>query len=527
MKEHVLVIDDDELVRTGLADNLERAGFRVSMAASGEEACALVARETVDLALCDLVLGDLDGIEVLRRVKAHSPHTGVVMITGHGSIKNALDALRSGANDYMQKPADPDEVIHRVRTVLDARHLRDSLSAERHRTEARRKEYSEQLNRSERMSSLGRLADGAAHDLNNTLGPLLQYPALIRESLPPESPALKLVKAMEEAGQRAAAMVQDLQMIGRGGQAPKRAVILNHVVDHFMKSADFGKLKQANPKMRVDVQLAPAMPALMGVESQLTQLLSNLVAQACESIPTGGIVTVETSSGRVDRPVGRYGGGAPGNYIVLKVSDTSHGLAAEDVERIFEPFYTRAVMGRRLVSGLGMTLVYRVVEDHHGFIDVQTSEGKGTTFVVYLPEVAVGGTLDLKPDYTGTETVLVVDDYEEHRNAALDILRDLGYRVLSASSGREAVRLFEGALRASPEGIDLVVVDLVLGDDFDGVETYKKLIELRPGQKAVMVSGFADIARIVEARKMGLRQCIQKPYTLEGLGKAVREELDV
>ena len=98
---------------------------------------------------------------------------------------------------------------------------------------------------------------------------------------------------------------------------------------------------------------------------------------------------------------------------------------------------------------------------------------------------------------------------------------------MSASSGREAVRLFEGALRASPEGIDLVVVDLVLGDDFDGVETYKKLIELRPGQKAVMVSGFADIARIVEARKMGLRQCIQKPYTLEGLGKAVREELDV
>jgi two-component system cell cycle sensor histidine kinase/response regulator CckA len=400
------------------------------------------------------------------------------------------------------------------------------LSAERERAEARKRETSEQLIRAERMSSLGMLAEGAAHDLSNILGPVLQYPALIREALPPDSPALKLVQAIEEAGQKSAAVLQDLQTIGRGGQYEKSSVNVNHVVDRFMRSHDFERLKQHYAKVRAELQMAAALPTIVGSELQLQQLLSNLVAHAFEAMPGGGMLTIETGSGRLERPVGRYGSGAPGEYVVLKVSDTGSGLAPEDVERIFEPFYVRSVMGRHMLSGLSMTLVYRVVADHHGFIDVTTAAGKGTTFVVYLPVAAADGTLELKPDYTGRETVLVVDDYEEHRDAATELLRDLGYRALTARNGREALTVLEASLRGETDRIDLVVLDLVLGDDFDGVETYKKIIELQPGQKTVMVSGFADIARIVEARKLGLRQCIQKPYTLDGLGKAVRSELD-
>lgn len=526
MNEHVLVIDDDELVRTGLAENLQRAGFRVSTAAGGEEGLALAARERLDLVLCDLVLGDLDGIEVLRRIRAQSPDTSLIMITGHGSVRNALDALRSGASDYLQKPADPDEVVHRIRTVLDGVRLRHSLSAERLRAEARKREMNEQLVRAERMSSLGMLAEGAAHDLSNILGPVLQYPALIREALPPDSPALKLVQAIEDAGQKSAAVLQDLQTIGRGGQYEKSSVNVNHVMDRYLRSHDFQRLKEHYPKVRCEVQLAAALPAIIGSELQLQQLVANLAAHAFEAMPGSGMITFETGSGRLDRPVGRYGSGAPGEYVVLKVTDTGSGLAAEDVERIFEPFYVRSVMGRHMLSGLAMTLVYRVVADHRGFIDVTTAPGKGTTFVVYLPVAASDGTLDLKPDYTGSESVLVVDDYEEHLEEASGLLRDLGYRVVTARNGRDAVALLQAAVRGEVDRIDLVVLDLVLGDDFDGVEAYKKIIELQPGQKAVMVSGFADIARIVEARKLGLRQCIQKPYTLDGLGKAVRSELD-
>ncbi len=527
MSEHILVVDDDELVRTGLAANLERSGFRVTTAASGEEGINLAVQHRVQLVLCDLVLGDIDGVEVLRRIKAQCPETSVVMITGHGTIKNVLDALRSGASDYIQKPADPEEVEHRLRTVLESVHLRHALSAERQRADLRKRETHEQLIRAERMVSLGLLAGGAAQDLDTILAPVLPGADALRKLLPADSPGLDLVAAIEEAGNKAAAVVRDLQAIGQGGQRGMAEVNLNQVVDQFMKSPEFENLKRGHEKVRFAIELAPMLPPIQGTASQLGMLLGHLVEQACEAMPGGGMVTIQTVSGHIDRPVGRYGSGQPGDYCTLKVSDTGPGLAAEDLERIFEPFYVRSAMGRRLLSGLGMTLVYRVVEDHEGYIDVKTMPGQGTTFLASFPVAAAGGkTLELKPDFSGQETVLVVDDFEEHRNHAAELLRDLGYRVLTTPSGREAVKLFEGARNTQGEQIDLVVLDLVLGDDFDGVETYKALIQANPGQKAILVSGFADITRIVEARKLGLRQCIQKPYALESLGKAVRSELD-
>ncbi len=527
MSEHILVVDDDELVRTGLAANLERAGFRVTMAASGEEGIRLALQQHMDLVLCDLVLGDIDGIDVLRRIKAQSPATSVIMITGHGSIKNALDALRSGASDYIQKPADPEEVEHRLRTVLDSVHLRNTLSAERQRAESRKRENHEQLIRSERMASLGLLAEGAATDLSEILSPVLRHIEPLRQALPDNPASRTLVDELEEAGLKAGAIIHDLQAIGRGRPRETALVNLNHVVDHFMKSPDYQVLKKLHPKVRVEIELAQMLPPVQGAAESLGLLLSHLVTHACESMPGGGVVTIHTTSGHIDRPVGRYGAGQPGDYCSLRVSDTGPGLKPEDVERIFEPFYVRAAMGHRVLSGLGMTLVYRVVEDHRGYIDVMTRTGQGTSFTACFPVAPVGGeTLELKADYTGRETVLVVDDYEEQRNVAAELLRDLGYQVFTASHGREAVKLFETARRTGEQRIDVVVIDLVLGDDFDGVETYKALIALHPGQKAILVSGFADIARIVEARKLGLRQCIPKPYALETLGKAVRAELD-
>jgi DNA-binding response OmpR family regulator len=527
MSENILVIDDDELVRTGLATNLERSGFRVTTAACGEEGVRLALEHRVDLVLCDLVLGDIDGIEVLRRIKAQLPATSVVMITGHGSIKNALDALRSGASDYIQKPADPEEVDHRLRTVLDSVHLRATLSTERQRAEMRKRETGEQFIRAERMASLGLLAEGAAQEMAEILAPVLRHVAPLREALPEGSPSLLWVKEIEEAGLKAASVILDLQIIGRGRQREQAEVNLNHVIDRFMKSDALHVLKKFHPKVRFEIEVAPMLPPVQGSASQLESLLGHMVTNACEAMPGGGMVTIQTSSGHIDRPVGRYGSGQPGDYCSLRVSDTGPGLAPEDMERIFEPFYVRSAMGRRLLSGLGMTLVYRVVEDHQGYIDVTTRAGQGTVFTACFPVMAAGGeTLELKADYTGRETILVVDDYEDHRTAAADLLRDLGYRVFTAASGREALKLVESTRSAPEQHIDLVVLDLVLGDDFDGVETYKALIAEEPGRKAVLVSGFADIARIVEARKLGLRQCIRKPYTLETLGKAVRSELD-
>jgi DNA-binding response OmpR family regulator len=527
MKHRILVVDDDELVRTGLASDLAREGFLVETAAGGEAALAALQKQPVDLVICDLVLGDLDGIDVLRRIKAKWPDTAVVMITGHASIRNALDALRSGASDYLAKPADPEEVVHRLRTVLDAEHLRRSLAAERARAEARRRETQDLLIRNERMASIGTLATGAAEDLQRLLAPIQKHVDELRAALPPDRGACQdLLHAVDEAVSRAAAALADLKAIGTGIAYEKTAISFNQLIERHLKSEEFRKVHQSMGKAKVDLRLDPVVPPILGSEKAMENCIAHLVAYALENVAHGGLVQIETRVERVEHAVGRYGSAAPGEYAVMAVRDSGPALSPEDLERLVEPFYVRAAMGRRFVSGLGMTLVHRIVTDHGGFMDARAEPGVGNTYVLYLPVSSGEATLDLRPDYTGTEQILVVDDYEEHRRVAGDILRDLGYRVVTASSGREAVRLFESALRENPRGIDLAVIDLVLGDDFDGVETYKRMIELRPGQPAVLVSGFADIARIVEARKLGIRQSVQKPYTTEKLGAAVRAALD-
>jgi DNA-binding response OmpR family regulator len=526
MKHRILVVDDDELVRTGLATDLAREGYLVETAAGGEEALAALSRQAVDLVICDLVLGDLDGIDVLRHIKAKWPETAVVMITGHASIRNALDALRSGASDYLAKPADPEEVVHRIRTVLDAEHLRRSLAAERARAEARRRETQDLLIRNERMASLGMLAAGAAEDLQRLLLPIQKYVDELRAALPTDGPCINLLQAIEEAILRAASALADLRAIGTGVSYEKAKISFNQLIDRHLKSEEFQKLHQSIGRARVELRLDPVVPPILGSEKAIENCIAHLVSCALENVAHGGLVQIETKVERVEHPVGRYGSSAPGDYAIVTVRDTGPALSPEDLERLVEPFYIRTAMGRKFVSGLGMTLVHRIVTDHGGFMDARVEPGRGNTYAVYLPLSSGEATLDLRPDYSGTERILLVDDYEEHRRAASDILRDLGYRVITASSGREAVRLFETAMRENPHSIDLAVIDLVLGDDFDGVETYKRMIELRPGQPAVLVSGFADIARIVEARKLGIRQSVQKPYTAEKLGAAVRAALD-
>ena len=526
MKQRILVIDDDELVRTGISANLAREGFAVRMAEGGEQGLAEIRREMVDLVLCDLVLGDMDGIDVLRRIKSEWPDIAVVMITGHATIRNALDALRSGASDYIAKPADPDEVVHRLRTVLDSEHLRRTLAAERARTEARRRETQEHLARSERMASLGMLARGAAEDLSQMIHPVREHASALRELLPADHPAQELVRAIEEAGGGAASILQDLKAIGPGTTFAKELLSLNSLVDACLFSEEFNRLKSAVVKVRVDVHLDPTLPGIYGSREALSRSIGNLLARALESVATGGLIHVETLSEKLEHAVGRYGSGSAGEYVVLRIRDSGPPLSPENLERLFEPFYNRQIMGHHLVSGLGLALVHRVVTDHGGFIDVRNSVGKGNTCDIYFPLASETDTLELKPDYTGAERVLIVDDYEEHRRAAADILIDLGYHVLTAANGREAVRLFDASMQQDSQRIDLVVIDLILGDEFDGVETYKRILELKPGQPAILVSGFADIARIVEARKLGIRNSIQKPYAADTLGAAVRSALD-
>jgi two-component system cell cycle sensor histidine kinase/response regulator CckA len=520
MTAHLLVADDDELVRSGLRLNLERAGYRVTTAASGEEALILAAREQIDLLLCDLVMTGCDGLAVLREVRARRPDLPVILVTGHGSIGNALEALQAGACDYIQKPTSPEEMAHRVRVALDQHRLRQSLAGERKRAEQRRRETDEQLARSERMASLGLMAEGAAADLERILAPLSDLQRRLRAG---EAGGPEAADALETLTRRANAVVEDLQVIGSSGQPQREPVQVSAVVKEFVQSPAYQRLRRAHPQVRLEVHAGGLLPQVPAAPAALAQVVENLLVNACESAAPAGQVDLTLVLEQVDRPVGRYGRGAPGQYVVLRVRDSGPQLSAEDRERFFEPFYAQKRLARQELSGLGLTLVHRVVADHGGFVDL-THEGGGNVFHIYLPAHGEAARA-AQATCSGTERVLVVDDYPAHREQAGNLLEALGYQVLRAGSSAEALATCRQQAAAGQE-VHLVVMDLLLGEAVDGVEVVRELREQQPSLRAVLVSGFAEIARIVEARKLGLRQCLQKPLSAEALGRAVRAELD-
>jgi len=530
MNEKIMVVDDDELVLSGLAANLERAGFEVATASSMQSVRARVERQKLDLILCDLVLGNESGMDVLRYLQASHPDISVVIITGHGSVRNALEALKGGASDYIQKPADPEEVIHRIRMVLDSVNLRRALSEERHRAEERKRVVNEQLSRTERMSSLGVLADGAARDLKEILQPVEHVPDELRKGLDPLHDAQRGLIELGEALRKAQAVIRDLETIGRANNTKKSAIHINEMMAELLKSSDFRQLVGLNPMVKVETDLAADLPAVTGSILHVRQMLLNLITNAFEGMPTGGLLKIQTSIEHRAQASGRYGSQKPGDFLLIRFSDTAGRLSSEDAERIFEPFYVRNRLGRRILSGLGMTLVYRVVEDHGGYLDMPPSESSGNTLAVYLPVASAADyeVLELRPDYTGRERILLVEDSDAQRNEATRIMQEMGYEITAAASGYAALEQIKQRQELHPgqKPFDLMVIDLVLGDAFDGVETFKAAVELAPGLKAVLVSGFSDIARIVEARTLGISRVFQKPYLADTLGKNIRLALD-
>jgi len=381
----------------------------------------------------------------------------------------------------------------------------------------------EQLRRSQKMEALGLLAGGVAHDLNNILSGIVSYPELILMDLPEDSPLRKPMKTIHESGMRAAGVVSDLLTIARGVATGKETLNLNTIVNEYMDSAEFQHLANTNSFVHFRSELDPHLLNIGGSPIHLKKTLMNLVTNASEAIEGRGTVTISTFNRYLDEPLKGHDEVRMGEYVVLSVSDNGRGISSQDLERIFEPFYTKKVMGRS-GTGLGLAVVWNTVQDHNGYIDVKTSE-KGTVFELYFPvtrkEIAAAKEpLDLKDRMGHGEDILVVDDEESQREIATDILTKLGYHAKAVSSGEEAIV----CVKENP--VDLIVLDMVMPKGINGREAYEEIIKIRPGQKAIIASGYAKTEEVVAAQKLGAGKYVKKPYTLEKIGVAVKEELE-
>lgn len=388
-------------------------------------------------------------------------------------------------------------------------------------TEQRRLEA--QLLKAQKMEAIGTLAGGVAHDLNNVLSGIVSYPDLILTDLPEDSPLRKPILTIQQSGQKAAAIVQDLLTLARRGVVATEVTNLTKIMEIYFKSPECENLKEFHPDAKIEINLEPNLLNIMGSPVHMSKTVMNLVSNAAEAMPEGGNIFISTENRYIDKPITGYDV-KEGDYVILTVSDTGVGISSGDLERIFEPFYTKKVMGRS-GTGLGMAVVWGTVKDHKGYIDVQSTKGKGTTFTLYFPvtrkEIREKEEAPPMEEYLGKgESVLVVDDVKEQREIASRILTRLNYAVTSVSNGEEAFDYMKD------NSADILVLDMIMDPGIDGLETYKRILELHPGQKAIIASGFSETDRVKETQRLGAGKYIKKPYTLEKIGLAVKRELE-
>ena len=384
------------------------------------------------------------------------------------------------------------------------------LAAEREAREA-------ELLRAQRLETAGRIAGQVAHDFNNLLAPLVGYPELIKMRLPPDHPVAPLCDALLRAAEQLATINQDLLALGRRGHVSREPADLNRLVREAWSTS---LATPAPETLRIDLELGEDLLPVSGSAAQLERVVLNLITNAREAMADDGRLRISTGNVYLDSPVAGYSRVSMGEYARVEVADTGPGIPEEIRDKVFDAFFTTKKAARR-GAGLGLSVVQAVVDDHKGFVDVRSEVGAGTTVTLYLP-IARDGVRAQSHGETprGRERILIVDDDDAQREVGRELLATLGYAVESVPSGEAALEW----LRA--DTADLLVLDMIMPGGLDGADTFRRARALRPDQRAIVLSGYAESERVTEALKLGAGAFVRKPVTLDRLGRAVRAELD-
>jgi PAS domain S-box-containing protein len=383
----------------------------------------------------------------------------------------------------------------------------------------------QKLVQAEKVRALGILAGSVAHDLNNILSGITTYPELMlmdRNIDPELAHGLNIIK---DSGSKAAAIVNDLLIISRSNSARIETININTIVDRYIDSHDFKKIQESCPETKIKTELDPELLNITGSCIHIEKALMNLVINAVEEIACkegSKRITITTFNRCTDHEIQGYETIPPGEYAVLSLQDNGGGIDPKNLKKIFEPFFTRKQMGKS-GTGLGLTIVWNTAKDHNGFIDI-TSCAQGTRFDLLFPATKKEIHMDEKPlsleQIKGHgQTILVVDDLEEQQKIAISILKKLGYNAKAVGNGYDAVRYIES------NHVDLVVLDMIMNPSISGLETYRRIKRIKPGQKAVVVSGYSESEDVMETLNLGAGAFIKKPYTIMDMGIAIKEEL--
>jgi len=378
----------------------------------------------------------------------------------------------------------------------------------------------DRLVRSEKMESIGRLAGGVAHDLNNILSGLVSIPDLLLQDIKEDNEIKSSLEIIKKSGEKAGAIVNDLLTLSRRQVFKKEVININSLINDILNSHTYKSLHKEHSKISINFIPDQNLFNISGSAIYLENAIMNLIINSMEAMPLGGEIMIQTENYLYfDEKEDKYI-----DDVILTIKDNGMGISNEDCNKIFEPFYSKKVLGRS-GTGLGLAIVWATIKDHGGTISVISKKNKGTTFKITLPVENKKAIEVINKDeplqYIGNgENIIVIDDVDIQRELAKKILKKLNYKSKSFSNGRDAINYLY------TKKTDLILLDMILEDGMDGLEIYKKILEINPNQKVIIVSGFAEINAIEEAKKLGAATFVRKPYTIKTLAKAIWEKLN-
>jgi signal transduction histidine kinase len=536
----ILVVDDDMAQLKTLADILALEELHPICCQTGQEALAASQRNEVNVAVLDLRLPDVDGLQLLKQLKIQNPQIKVIIHTGYASLDTALAAINEEAFAYVRKMGNVEELLAHIHRAFHMHLAKYNELLEREvekRTQElvqanqelkneiiERQRLEEQLRQSQKMEAVGRLAGGIAHDFNNLLTVINGYSDLLLQRRTSAHDDCRYeLEQIKRAGERAASLTRQLLAFSRQQILQPRILDLNVVV------SDIDKMLRRiiGEDIELVIRSQPGLGLVKADLGQMEQVIMNLAINSRDAMPQGGQLAIETANAYLDETYGRqHVDVIPGDYVLLAVSDTGIGMDAETVSHLFEPFFTTKEVGKG--TGLGLATVYGIIAQSGGHLWVHSQPEQGTIFKIYLPQINEATIEVLQPSTTeawllqGVETILLVEDEASVRDFARGILEANGYTVLPACYGDEALTISQ----QHPEPIHLLLTDVIIPGGMSGCELAHRLILLRPELKVLYISGYTSDAIIRHGVLDSDTAFLQKPFTPHVLTRKVRKVLD-
>ena len=394
--------------------------------------------------------------------------------------------------------------------------------SERVRADQEKLELQKQLAISNKMETLGLMAGSVAHDLNNILSGIVTLPELLLMQIGKDHEYSDTIKIIQDAGKEAASVVSDLITVARGATAEKHVCNLNTLIEKYLENI---KIKKLDPRLKditIKLNCEPGLSNSYCSVMHINKVLMNLIGNAAEEMEGKGELVVSTKNITFEQPFFGYETIDVGDYVLISITDNGSGISAEDIQKIFEPFYSKKIMGSS-GTGLGLAIVWNTVHDHGGFIDLK-SDNNGTTFDLYFPTTKdaikdVNGLPSIEKYKGHGEEILVIDDQKKQQQIASTLLDGFGYKTCSVGSGEEAIAYLK------THSVDLIILDMIMNKGINGRATYEEILKIHPQQRALIASGFAENEEVKQTLLLGASQFIKKPYTLTQMGLAVKQAL--